>query len=537
MKRRFAYIIILFLSYSSIKASTFQKDPKAFAKNTIAKTNKYWTSTTKEALRSKSVSTPEQSQNENIYLILESPNMVFDSYLSKNDDKDEGIPKNAFVQLLDEILHQPALATQKLIRASLKTSMDEYLIAQEIVQNYESSDSLNYDKAIRFLDNRFGYDKLKATYEIIDSNPIDMSMKNTEKKPKKLSKKIAYIESEYPDKIPVVQALTELADYFKILKKENLGITTYPPYTNFTNAIKPLVKQRTEERITWRPTLNITYPTSGSVWKTPSKASIKWETKNIDTDKSIKFFLTRDDIVVQVLGVYKNKGALENLELRKGLPEGDTYKVMGIELYPSNKFHIAKFATPYFSIRKERQSTKSVETVTPVNNPVVTTSIAHEKSDISNIPIKDSEHAPKESAPVTKSKSITLKEDLNPEILKEQRTLFAGRKISYQKKIVVDTETLTINLYDHGRQDGDIVSIYLNGIAVVANHILTYQKKSFEVHLDPSKSNDLFLYAHNLGNFPPNTVSLEIKDNSKSEEIVLNSDLKSCEAVLIEVQQ
>ncbi|MGB5172445.1 MAG: hypothetical protein WBN69_13510, partial [Eudoraea sp.] len=73
--------------------------------------------------------------------------------------------------------------------------------------------------------------------------------------------------------------------------------------------------------------------------------------------------------------------------------------------------------------------------------------------------------------------------------------------------------------------------------SLISNHILTYQKKSFQIKLHPTKSNDLFLYAHNLGNFPPNTVSLEIKDNSKSEEIILNSDMQSCEAILIEVKQ
>ena len=117
------------------------------------------------------------------------------------------------------------------------------------------------------------------------------------------------------------------------------------------------------------------------------------------------------------------------------------------------------------------------------------------------------------------------------------RTVFEGRKISYQKELLVDNEIISISLFDHGREDGDIVSIYLNGEQIVANHILTYKKKSFDVKLDSTKSNDLFLYAHNLGNFPPNTVSMEIKDGSNSENVILNSDLSSCEAVLISVKQ
>ena len=75
-----------------------------------------------------------------------------------------------------------------------------------------------------------------------------------------------------------------------------------------------------------------------------------------------------------------------------------------------------------------------------------------------------------------------------------------------------------------------------NGLSVVSKYHLTYWKKEFNVKIDPKKSNDLFLYAHNLGDSPPNTVSVEISDGKKSENIVLNSDLQSCEAVLISVK-
>ncbi len=117
------------------------------------------------------------------------------------------------------------------------------------------------------------------------------------------------------------------------------------------------------------------------------------------------------------------------------------------------------------------------------------------------------------------------------------RDFFDGRSISYTKELVVGTENIQVKLWDHGRQDGDVVSIYLNGEPVVAKHTLTYKKQVYEVKLDPKRSNDLFLYAHNLGRFPPNTVSIEINDGSTAENIILNSDLKSCEAVLINVKQ
>ena len=119
----------------------------------------------------------------------------------------------------------------------------------------------------------------------------------------------------------------------------------------------------------------------------------------------------------------------------------------------------------------------------------------------------------------------------------EKRTDFDGRTITYVKELEVNSKIVQINLWDHGRQDGDIVSIYLNGIAIVSQYTLTYQKKGFELNLDTAKPNDLFLYAHNLGRFPPNTVSIEIIDGGNSENIILNSDLSRCEAVLINVKE
>lgn len=237
--------------------------------------------------------------------------------------------------------------------------------------------------------------------------------------------------------------------------------------------------------------LKITLPNSNSVWTSPGKVKIEWDTKNIPEDKTIQFYLVKDDMVIQELGIFKNSKYMDNVALDRGLTEGNTYRVMGIELFPDNKKSIAKFATPFFTIKKAARK----EIVKPV---VVDNTIT------------------KEDQPVV-------------------RESFDGRNIKYIDELKVYSDTIEINLRDHGRVDGDIVSIYLNGVAVVSKHRLTYRNKTFEVPLDTSKPNDLFLYAHNLGSSPPNTVAIEIKDDVVSEKIILNSDLKSCEAILIKV--
>ncbi|MFK7814279.1 MAG: hypothetical protein AB8B59_17405 [Maribacter sp.] len=244
--------------------------------------------------------------------------------------------------------------------------------------------------------------------------------------------------------------------------------------------------------------IKINHPNSNTVWTSPGEAELVWTTENIPENKTIQFYLSKDDMVVQELGIFKNSSFIDKIKLDPGM-EGDNYRVFGIELFPEDKYSIAKYATSTFTINKAPRVSKIV-----ANENVKTKSTPEEKLASEKPAIRNS---------------------------------FSGRSISYVKEMNVSGTDISINLWDHGRKDGDIVSIYLNGEAVVSKYLLDYAKKSFEIKLDPSKPNDLFLYAHNLGEFPPNTVSIEIKDGEEIKNVVLNSDLKSCEAVLINVNK
>ncbi|MDF4221097.1 hypothetical protein PXC01_05820 [Maribacter sp. M208] len=282
-------------------------------------------------------------------------------------------------------------------------------------------------------------------------------------------------------------------------------------------------------------TINIVSPNENTVWNIPDKITLQWNTVKIDTSKSIRFFLVRNEMVVQELGSFKNDGFEDGIELAKNIGSGDRYQVVAIELFPDDKYNIAKKVTPFFSIinaasdeRKKKQQLANVNTVTKKKKKSRSKSKTKKK-------IKE-QIAPKETAIVQTNNKPESKTENKTDSKPEVRDSFDGRKISYTKEFEFNSEDVVIKIWDHGRQDGDIVSIYLNGVQVVKKYYLTYWKKEFKIKLDPKKSNDMFLYAHNLGDSPPNTVSVEISDGKKSENIVLNSDLKSCEAVLISVK-
>ena len=287
-----------------------------------------------------------------------------------------------------------------------------------------------------------------------------------------------------------------------------------------------------------KSSIGITSPNSSTIWTIPDPAELEWNTMNISDSKSIRFFLAKNDMVVQELGTFKNTGKVSGIILAKNISSGDNYQVVGIELFPDDKFHIAKFATPYFSIRnkisdarKEKSRLLNAAKNKPETKIEVPKRVKRPKR-VKKAP-KKVEEAPKkiETTP-KKIEEAPKKVETAP-----KRMEFDGRNITYVKELVFINEKIKISIWDHGRQDGDIVSVYLNGFTVVSKHLLTYSKKPIEITLDPNKPNDLFLYAHNLGEYAPNTVSVEISDGHTSENLILNSDLKSCEAVLISVKK
>ncbi|MFS4454912.1 hypothetical protein [Maribacter sp. 2304DJ31-5] len=268
-----------------------------------------------------------------------------------------------------------------------------------------------------------------------------------------------------------------------------------------------------------KSSITINNPKQGTVWTIPELVGLEWEVQHMNTEKSTRFFLVRNEMVVQELGSFKNTGSIEGIELAKNIDSGDRYQVVGIELFPDNKYNVAKFVTPFFAIVNKASDERK------------------RKQELAAIPItsKKKKKTKKRKKEKPKQKIAQLTIGTNPKT--DIRQEFNGRKISYTKELVFNDENISVKIWDHGRQDGDIVSIYLNGNSVVSKYHLTYWKKEFKIKLDPNKSNDLFLYAHNLGKAPPNTVSIEITDGNKSENIILNSDLQSCEAVMISVKK
>lgn len=77
--------------------------------------------------------------------------------------------------------------------------------------------------------------------------------------------------------------------------------------------------------------------------------------------------------------------------------------------------------------------------------------------------------------------------------------------------VTVNRETSTLRLWDYGTQDGDIVTVTLNGTPLVSGHSLTNAGDVVSVRYRRGR-NVLVVRAHNEGSLSPNTAALSLAD-------------------------
>lgn len=106
-----------------------------------------------------------------------------------------------------------------------------------------------------------------------------------------------------------------------------------------------------------------------------------------------------------------------------------------------------------------------------------------------------------------------------------------GRKVKKGRTVEVHSDKITITVFDNNKIDGDSISLYYGDSCIVESYKLTKKKKTFVIHIDKEHPRQLILFAVNQGTMPPNTASVIIGDGKNSSNVVLSSDLKTCDSV------
>ncbi len=114
------------------------------------------------------------------------------------------------------------------------------------------------------------------------------------------------------------------------------------------------------------------------------------------------------------------------------------------------------------------------------------------------------------------------------------RQTLNDRKVKKGSVVKVHNEKIKVTVYDNNKIDGDIISLYYGDSCIVSNLKLSKKKKTFIIIVDKRQPKQLILFANNLGEMPPNTAACIIGDGKNEINVVLSSDLKASDAVMLE---
>lgn len=108
--------------------------------------------------------------------------------------------------------------------------------------------------------------------------------------------------------------------------------------------------------------------------------------------------------------------------------------------------------------------------------------------------------------------------------------------ITVKETITLASDKVDLTFYDHQREDGDIVSIILDGKTIVDKAVIKKKGNgAIRRRISPIKENQeyhLISKAWNLGKIPPNTLTIEISDGvSPPKTVVLESDENRSESI------
>jgi len=109
------------------------------------------------------------------------------------------------------------------------------------------------------------------------------------------------------------------------------------------------------------------------------------------------------------------------------------------------------------------------------------------------------------------------------------------RTIKTEQAVYFESDSLVLTLYDNGEVDGDTVTVVMNGNVIFSKVGLNTKANSKTIHINENTPDSikLVMYAENLGEIPPNTGLLVVRDGEKVYDVRFTADLKSNAAIIL----
>jgi len=122
---------------------------------------------------------------------------------------------------------------------------------------------------------------------------------------------------------------------------------------------------------------------------------------------------------------------------------------------------------------------------------------------------------------IQKSKKVDeqSKEKFNPVKVLDSLKI---NKLTKDQNLTVfwEAKKATIEIYDLGQEDGDIITLYLNEKIILENYKIKNEKKIVTVPLNFNEKNEFRIVAVNEGTIAPNTAKIVLIDSNRTFELL-----------------
>ena len=191
--------------------------------------------------------------------------------------------------------------------------------------------------------------------------------------------------------------------------------------------------------------------------------------------------------------------------------------------------------------KKEKEAIKNSSAAKPVT-PSAKPALTVKKTPSKTGPVKKQPRPSPVSQPLAAQKKSTLivpehslnKQDSSLKISKPMDlvsvpAVLKTRTNSLLKTLTVNHTSIEISIYDDGAIDNDTVSVYYDNKLIISKARLTDQPITVRIPVEPSEHpHELVMVAENLGDIPPNTSLMVVRDGEKRyEERIISTEQKN----------
>lgn len=136
--------------------------------------------------------------------------------------------------------------------------------------------------------------------------------------------------------------------------------------------------------------------------------------------------------------------------------------------------------------------------------------------------------APKQE--IVKNDKPKEKEEKAPKPPKEKDKKVAKFRVTHT--INVRNSNVKLIIKDPNAEDGDVISLYLNGYPLLIEYSVLKKEKVIEIELDEGE-NHIIMRAINVGRIPPNTASITLDDGKTKQTVTLSAQEKKNVAIKV----